>query len=293
MTGDSCPSARLGECCGRGSSVPRPNSSFGSRQEGESVLGVKTIGIQRCRRDQCINPIPIRTRSTVVPGSRPGLAAEPPTAWMAIVVMTCAGLNGVAGCSGRATFLSGGPTVGQLKTSLSHLEYENAQMKRDMAKLKQENRAMEDRLVQGATRQRRADGPAGRCAQPAPRPRRGSGRTGPSRVETVRGDLQDDGSGRQDPPRRSIDTQAPQAPGRPDSRSDRTCASGSRKSESDARAGRPGPGADRSSLRLDDDLDHHTFYTGPLRWAPLPTGRATPRRQSADRHHAFEVPVLL
>ena len=38
--------------------------------------------------------------------------------------------------------------MGQLKTSLSHLEYENAQLKRDVAKLQQENRAMEDRLVQ-------------------------------------------------------------------------------------------------------------------------------------------------
>jgi hypothetical protein len=38
--------------------------------------------------------------------------------------------------------------VGQLKTSLSHLEFENEQMKKRTAKLERENRSMEDRLVQ-------------------------------------------------------------------------------------------------------------------------------------------------
>jgi hypothetical protein len=38
--------------------------------------------------------------------------------------------------------------VGQLKTSLSHLEYENEQLKKSTAKLERENRSMEDRLVQ-------------------------------------------------------------------------------------------------------------------------------------------------
>jgi hypothetical protein len=53
-----------------------------------------------------------------------------------------------AGCSGRQSFLTGGPSVGQLKTSLSHLEYENGQLKRSVAKLERENRSIEDRLVQ-------------------------------------------------------------------------------------------------------------------------------------------------
>ena len=47
-----------------------------------------------------------------------------------------------------AISLTGGPTVGQLKTSLSHLEYENAPVEATVAKLEQENRSMEDRLVQ-------------------------------------------------------------------------------------------------------------------------------------------------
>ena len=71
-----------------------------------------------------------------------------PTAARSLVALACAGLTLLSGCSGRSTFLSGGPTVGQMKTSLAHLEYENAQMKRDLAKLRRENRAIEDRLVQ-------------------------------------------------------------------------------------------------------------------------------------------------
>jgi pyruvate/2-oxoglutarate dehydrogenase complex dihydrolipoamide acyltransferase (E2) component len=57
-------------------------------------------------------------------------------------------LSGLIGCSGDSRFLNGGPSVGQLKTSLSHLEFENEQLKKRTAKLEQENRSMEDRLVQ-------------------------------------------------------------------------------------------------------------------------------------------------
>jgi hypothetical protein len=38
--------------------------------------------------------------------------------------------------------------VGQLKTSVSHLQFENEQLKTELAKLKDEQRAAEDRLVQ-------------------------------------------------------------------------------------------------------------------------------------------------
>ena len=54
----------------------------------------------------------------------------------------------MAGCAGERTILTGGPTVGQLKTSLSHIEFENEQLKKSVAKLERENRSMEDRLVQ-------------------------------------------------------------------------------------------------------------------------------------------------
>jgi hypothetical protein len=64
------------------------------------------------------------------------------------LALVCAGLCFAAGCSGQSGFLTGGPTFGQLKTSLSHLEYENEQLKKTTAKLERENRSMEDRLVQ-------------------------------------------------------------------------------------------------------------------------------------------------
>lgn len=66
----------------------------------------------------------------------------------ALAVLIAAGPTLLPGCSGRTSFLSGGPTMGQMKTSVAHLEYENAQMKRDLAKLRRENRQIEDRLVQ-------------------------------------------------------------------------------------------------------------------------------------------------
>jgi len=59
-----------------------------------------------------------------------------------------AALCACGGCSGQSSFLTGGPTVGQLKASVSHLEYENEQLKKSTAKLQRENRSMEDRLVQ-------------------------------------------------------------------------------------------------------------------------------------------------
>jgi len=54
----------------------------------------------------------------------------------------------ITGCAGRDSILTGGPTAGQMKTSLSHLQYENEQLKTEVARLKEESRSMEDRLVQ-------------------------------------------------------------------------------------------------------------------------------------------------
>ncbi|HKI18006.1 MAG TPA: hypothetical protein VKA15_08995 [Isosphaeraceae bacterium] len=64
---------------------------------------------------------------------------------------SCVVFGAFCGCSGQNTFLTGGPSVGQLKTSLSHLEFENEQLKRQVAKLEQESRGLEDRLVQEQT----------------------------------------------------------------------------------------------------------------------------------------------
>ena len=54
----------------------------------------------------------------------------------------------VAGCSGRSSVLTGGASTGQMKTSLSHLQFENEQLKTEVAKLREESRSFEDRLVQ-------------------------------------------------------------------------------------------------------------------------------------------------
>ncbi|MFO0890793.1 MAG: cell division protein ZapB [Isosphaeraceae bacterium] len=53
----------------------------------------------------------------------------------------------VAGCAQKGQLLGGGSSNG-MKTTLSHLQFENEQLKTEMAKLKEENRSMEDRLVQ-------------------------------------------------------------------------------------------------------------------------------------------------
>jgi hypothetical protein len=56
-------------------------------------------------------------------------------------------LTGMSGCSGRGNFLTGGPTTGQLKTSLAHAEVQNQQLQKQVAQLKTDNRSIEDRLV--------------------------------------------------------------------------------------------------------------------------------------------------
>lgn len=63
-------------------------------------------------------------------------------------LLACVAALVSSGCSGRTSYITGGPSTGQLKTSLSHLEYENDQLKTQIAKLKEENRSIEDRLVQ-------------------------------------------------------------------------------------------------------------------------------------------------
>jgi len=71
----------------------------------------------------------------------------PARAGSALSLLACLAVTS-AGCSGRGTYITGGPTTGQLKTSLSRLEYENDQLKTQVARLKEENRLFEDRLVQ-------------------------------------------------------------------------------------------------------------------------------------------------
>ena len=63
-----------------------------------------------------------------------------------LVSLACA-VPGCAG-SGSGSFLSPSASVGSLKTSLSHMEYENQQLRSQVAKLETDNRQIENRLVQ-------------------------------------------------------------------------------------------------------------------------------------------------
>ncbi len=65
--------------------------------------------------------------------------------------ISCLLLAAVAGCAQSGPMLSRGTGVGTLKTSLSHMEYENQQLRRELASLKAEVRDTEDQLVQEET----------------------------------------------------------------------------------------------------------------------------------------------
>ena len=183
----------------------------------------------------------------------------------------CAVLSVIAGCSGQSNFLTGGPTVGQLKTSLSHLEFENEQLKSRTAKLEQESRSMEDRLVQEQISngdltarlddarnllrdrgiepgvklgsRRRGDGDDSAAEDDGPRPR-----TLPAGRAT---------RPRRKPPFAQISGQVDVVPPIQDGKESAT---GSRK--------RRDAGTNRSS-RIDDDLDHHSFQSSHFRWLPV------------------------
>ena len=92
---------------------------------------------RRACQARATRPPPLRVAAVALCGAGPLSALSAPR--HLIVAM---------GRSGQSGFLTGGPTVGQMKTSLSHLEYENVELKKSVAKLQQQNRSMEDRLVQ-------------------------------------------------------------------------------------------------------------------------------------------------
>ncbi len=167
-----------------------------------------------------------------------------------------------AGCSGRESFLTGGPTVGQLKTSLSHLEYENQQLKNSVAKLERENRSIEDRLVQ----EQLDNGDLTARLDDARNLVRDGGRDSDTRL----GSHRDDDSGnsprtlptgqssrkRRKPPFAVIPGQVEIMPADKD----------------DDTAARRRPARDSKSFShpdADDDLDRHTYRSGTLRWLPV------------------------
>ena len=68
--------------------------------------------------------------------------------------MLLAATSLLAGCAQPGPILSRFTTIGTLKTSLSHLEFENQQLRSKVATLESENREIENRLVQEEARQR-------------------------------------------------------------------------------------------------------------------------------------------
>ena len=191
----------------------------------------------------------------------------------------------LSGCSGRSSFLSGGPSMGQLKTSVAHLEYENAQMKRDLAKVRRESRQMEERLVQqeqdnGDLTARLDDArnllhdrglDSGERATAGADGSRGfsDGSEGPRTLPAGQSNRK-----RRKPPVARIPGQF--TPAAPDRGVD-----GDREDEDGMlgppqAAPSPSHDADQVGLRFDDDVDHHSEYTGPLKWAPIGGGTNGP-----------------
>lgn len=183
----------------------------------------------------------------------------------------------LSGCSGRPAFLSGGPTVGQLKTSVAHLEYENAQMKRDLAKLRRENRQVEDRLVQ----QEQDNGELTARLDDARNLLRERGLESDSRTAANRGgsrDAAEEADGfrtlpagqssrkRRKPPVARIPGQF--SPAAPEKAWDDDVGGEEGTLGPPPGSKAPAPDGDQVGLRF-DDLDHHSAYRGPLKWAPI------------------------
>jgi hypothetical protein len=188
-------------------------------------------------------------------------------------VTSCVGFGAFCGCSGQKNLLTGGPTVGQLKTSLSHLEFENEQLKRQVAKLDQESRGLEDRLVQEQV----DNGDLAARLDDARNLLRDRGVDADTRLGSHRSDAKSrgDSAGDDDEPgartlpaaqssRKRRKPPFARIPGRvedlPRSQDDDATdsAQGGRSSQSDRRRSRFG-----------DDLDHHASRTSPRPWLPV------------------------
>jgi hypothetical protein len=199
-----------------------------------------------------------------------------------VIILVCTLLGVSAGCSGQTPFLSGGPTVGQLKTSLSHLESENDRLKRTVAKLQQENRSIEDRLVQ----EQIDNGDLTARLDDARNLLRDGGLEPDVRVGSRRfrdggdGGSADDGANGRTLPAGRAARQRRKAPFAQISGSvselppvhDDDEKTGESREARDAKT-------KRSRRRFDDDLDHHSFHSGPLRWLPVAAGTSDPTSQ--------------
>ena len=200
--------------------------------------------------------------------------------------LLCVLLCASAGCSGQSTFLTGGPSVGQLKTSLSHLEFENEQLKKKTAKLERENRSMEDRLVQ----EQIDNGDLTARLDDARNLLRDRGVTSDVRLGSRRRGEADDTSSEDEGSRtRTVPTgratrQRRKAPFAQISGT--TSSSSSTPDEEDSPSGsrkKRNPKTDRSSGPFDDAPDHHSFHPGTLEWLPVAASPRIRRFRFADR----------
>ena len=64
------------------------------------------------------------------------------------IVLSLAMAGSFAGCAQTGSVLPRRTTLGSLKTSLSHIEFENEQLRKKVAKLESDNREIENQLVQ-------------------------------------------------------------------------------------------------------------------------------------------------
>lgn len=182
----------------------------------------------------------------------------------------CLAASALVGCSGRGTYITGGPSAGQLKSSLSRVEFENDQLRTQVARLKDENRQFEERLVQeqlhngeitakldnvrNAMRDRGYDDPDGDLDAPAARQSRTlpAGRTSPPKRKAPAAQISRSVDVDEIPPIR-IEDDAPR-PGR---------------SSSSPSSRRP-----RSSPTTAEPADDMGFSEKDLRWTPIAQGAA-------------------
>ena len=197
------------------------------------------------------------------------------TLWSrALVGLIGATMIVATGCSGQSGFLTGGPTVGQMKTSLSHLEYENVELKKSVAKLQQKNRSMEDRLVQeqidNGDLTARLDDARNLLRNRGIEPDVRLGSRRPAGNDTGSAREEDDASARSlpatraDRPRRKapfaqISGQVDAIPSADDDDN------GSKRKSRAKRNSK----ADRSNPGFEDVLDRHSYHPGPSRWNPV------------------------
>lgn len=161
--------------------------------------------------------------------------------------------------------------MGQLKSSLSHLEFENEQLKKRTAKLERENRSMEDRLVQ----EQIDNGDLTARLDDARNLLRDRGVDTDVRLGSRRRGEGDDSASDDGPRARTLPTGRAGRPRRkapfaqisgpvnlsPPTQDDDNSGVDTRKNR-DTRT-------NRSTDQLDDTLDHHSFHSGPLQWLPV------------------------